>query len=449
MGKIIKTGDGLTGRVLRALGVFGSIEAITMLCAVVRTKLVALWIGTAGVGILSLFNVTMEMLKTVMHLNLRQSAVRQIASAPEGDRPRQLTATRRCAMLLGIISALVVAALSPLLSRLTFGSGDYTWGFAILSLTMLISAVASGRMAILQALDRLRDLAKATLWAALLSTAAAIVLFYLYRREAIVPVLLISAAVSLLMLLTRRIPRSEPIERRPINEAMRAMLRLGGWLTAAMGVTLIADYALRVYLNSTAGVATVGTFQAGYTIANSYIGVIFTAIAMEFFPRLSKTINRRMMTRTIVAHEIALVTRLMLPMVIIFMLADKLIINILYSNEFAAASAYLNVAVTATILRAASWCMAYVIIAKGDGRAYVVTETISAITLICCSIPLWHTWGYAGLGAAYLIQYIVYMIVTAATCRRRYGITLPGRVLRQVTLFTLISIAVLALKLML
>ncbi len=44
MGEMTRSGrsSALTRKVLAAMGVFGSVELLTMLCAVVRTKLVAL-----------------------------------------------------------------------------------------------------------------------------------------------------------------------------------------------------------------------------------------------------------------------------------------------------------------------------------------------------------------------------------------------------------------------
>lgn len=416
----------LTAGVLRALGIFGSIEVVTMLCAVVRTKLVAIWIGAAGVGVISLYNTTMEMLRAIMHLNLRQSSVRQIAAAPLAERPLQCSGARRAGLLIGIVSAIITAALSPLLSRLTFGSSDYTVGFLLLSLTMAAASVSSTRAAVLQALGRLKPLARATAAAAIASTAAAIILFYFWRADAIVPVLMIFPLFTLLFLsLAKAGPDSRVADpdRRRLKTAMVTMIRLGGWLTVAAGITLMADYALRVYIMNVAGIDSVGLFQAGYTIVNTYIGVIFTAIAVEFFPRLSSTINRPMMTRTVVAHEIAVVTWLLLPVVIVFMAADRLAVTILYSEDFTGIIPYMSVAVTATTLRGASWCLAYVIISKGDGRAYVVTEAVSAIVLLCSAIPLWRVFGFVGLGLAYVIQYIVYTLVTAWTCRR-YGMRL-------------------------
>lgn len=438
----------LTARVVKTLSIFGSLEVITMACAIVRTKLVAIWIGTAGVGIISLYNTTLEMLKTIMQLNLRQSAVREIAAADPSQRQLLCSATRRCGLYIGLISAIVVAALAPLLSRLTFDTTDYTWGFAVLSTTMFAAAVASAKSAILQALGLLRALARASLWAALLSTAAAVPLFYFFRFDAIVPVLLVFPFSTMLFTLVQRDGIDHSVRHVPaeLRHTMLGILKLGGWLTLAIGVTLVADYALRIYINARSGLGAVGTFQAGYTIINSYIGIFFTAISMEYFPRLSATIKRRRLTDVIVGHEITVVSWLLLPVVIIFITADRLILSILYSADFEAVLPYMNVAIVATLLRGSSWCMAYMIMAKGDGRAYVATEIASAAVMLGAAIPLYNALGFEGLGIAYLVQYVFYTAICGAVCRRRYGLRLGASVGRLIVAAPLIAAAALALK---
>lgn len=428
MGEAVK--HSLTSRVLKALGIFGGIEVVTMACSVVRTKLVALWIGAAGVGVISLYNATMEMLRGMMQLNLRQSAVRQIAAASDEAKPVEIIATRSVGLIIGILTSIITAAIAPLLSRITFDSTEYTWGFVALAATMFATAVSAGRSAILQGLGNLRALARATMWASLVSTAAAIVLFYLFGAAAIVPVLVLFPFCTLFFLILQPCPKAAcTIEKSVISQAARNIMKLGGWLTVAAGVTLVADYVLRVYLNFAGSIDTVGVFQAGYTIVNTYIGVAFTAISMEFYPRLSSTINRPYTTRILVAHEISLVTWIILPAVMVFLSADRLIVNILYSDAFTAIIPYMNIAVTATTLRGFSWCMAYVILAKGDGRAYVVTETLSCVVMLGAAIPLWHLWGYVGLGVAYLVEFAAYTIITGVACRVRYGLTMPRSVM--------------------
>ena len=438
----------ITARILKALSIFGSIEMLTILCAVIRTKLVALWIGAAGVGVISLYNSTLDMLRSMLLPDVRQSSVREIATAPADKRAAICLATRRLGILVGAVAAILVAALSPVLSRITFGSDEYTWGFAVLSLTIFMNAVADARRAIFQGLERLKTLAKVSVGAAVVATATAIPLFYFFRMQAIVPVLLVFSLTTVLFMLSPSIPK--PAVRPPKEEVrriMRSTLKLGTYLTAAVATTFIADYLLRVYLNTSESLSTVGLFQAGNTIVKTYIGVIFTAIAMEYYPRLSANIKRTSFSQTVVAHQVSIVTWILMPVIVIFICADRLVVRLLYTESFLAVLPYISIAIIGTILRGASWCMAFVILAKGDGKAYILTEAVSAVAILALSIPAWHLWGFAGLGAAYVAQYLIYTLITSAVCRRRYGISLPTSIIRLILLALAVTAATLVLKL--
>lgn len=86
MAQTVKSTSSATSKVLKALGVFGSVQVVTILCSVIRTKLVALWIGPAGVGLITLYNSTVDLISNTTQLNLRQSAVRDIST--EADKAR-------------------------------------------------------------------------------------------------------------------------------------------------------------------------------------------------------------------------------------------------------------------------------------------------------------------------------------------------------------------------
>lgn len=439
----------LTARVLKALSVFGSLEVVNMACAVVRTKLVALWIGAAGVGVISLFNSTMGMLQYVLLLNLRAGAVRDIAAADDAGRDAVCKATTRLGLIIGVVSSIIVAALSTLLSRVTFGTSDYTWTFAVLSLTMFTSAVADSRRAVLQGLARLRRLAVASLWGGVVSTVVAVPMFYWWRMDAIVPVLLVFSFVTAAFLIVQPTGLApSKYGRAELTAPMKSIIRFGGYITVAIGFTLLADYALRVYLNSSASIEAVGHLQAGYTVVNSYVGIIFTAIAMEFYPRLAAVASRRRRAEVIVAHEVTIVQWILLPVVIVFLSADQLIVRVLYSESFIIdAVEYMSPAIVGVMLRGSSWCMSYVMLANSDGRAYVVTEIASSLLMLGLSIALWQGYGFAGLGAAYLIQYIVYAAMTYGVYRVRYRMRMPAAVVRLIVAMPLIAGAALAMRL--
>lgn len=417
-----------TRRILKALSVFGGVQVLTIICSIVRTKLVSIWIGPLGVGLISIYNTTIDLLSALWQLNLRQSAVRDISCASEPETLSRIAAiVRRLSLILGAIGTIVTCIISPLLGRWTFSDASHTVPFMILSPMILLSAICSGENAIMQGLERFKKLAKSTLYSSLTATAAAIPLFYFFRQNGIVPVLLIFAISNCAYALIFRV-KEIPSIKISISEAFqkgRSMLALGFYITVSSVITLLASYIFIAWLNGRESTETVGIYQSGYTLINTYVGLLFTAIAMEYYPRLSATAHSPRRTSAIVAHEIKIALLVLIPVTVLFIMCKDLMISLLYSSKFEAAKPYVAIGIIGVSFRAASWCLAYVILARGDGKIYILSESISSVIYVIANILLFKHLQFIGLGIAYIIWFAAYLIVSYLIYRFRYGISLP------------------------
>ena len=185
------------------MGIFGSVQVIGIICSVVRTKLVAMWIGPVGMGLFGLFNAALEMINTATNLGMRNSAVPDISQALNSSRTevvaRIIAVVRRWSVWLGLAGALLTMALAPQLSRWTFETEAYMWHFVAMSAAVLFMALTNGEQAVLQGSEQLRRLAHAGLWGTLLGLVVSIPLFYWLRERSIVPSIIAYAAANALM----------------------------------------------------------------------------------------------------------------------------------------------------------------------------------------------------------------------------------------------------------
>ena len=128
----------LTNGVLKALTIFGGVQVISIICSVIRTKLIAIWIGAAGVGLFGIYNSAIELLNVIFNLGLRDSAVRDIAASKESSISKLIIIVRRWALILGIIGAIITVILSPLLSNITFNDNEHYWAFMAIAFIILL-----------------------------------------------------------------------------------------------------------------------------------------------------------------------------------------------------------------------------------------------------------------------------------------------------------------------
>ena len=415
---------------MKAMGLFGGVQMMRIICSIVRTKLVAIWIGPVGVGLFGLFNNALDMLNIGTNLGIRGSSVRDISQAMASDDrsliARIVVVVRRWSLWLGLGGALFTLILSPLLSQVTFGTQDHMWGFVALSVAVLLMAITGGEQAVLQGSQRLKRLARASVSGTLLGLLISIPLFYWLRERSVVPSIIAYASCNALMIWLLRNKEYPPaqVSRHETVTMGRDFVRLGIYMTIGNFVTILASYVFNAWLNQEAGTAAVGHYQAGYTLINKYTGLILTALGMEYYPRLAQMASDSDKMRNSVSQEVNIAMLVLAPVVALFVLLREPIVWLLYSADFSVIHAMVSWGMVGTIMRALSWSMAFVILARGDGRTYVITESISAVVGLGLNILFYRWWGITGLGLAFMAWYVVYTIIIAVVYFGRYRLSL-------------------------
>ena len=415
---------------MKAMGLFGGVQVMGILCSIIRTKLVALWIGPVGIGLFGLFNNALEMISTGTNLGIRSSSVRDIsqamASHDQGLVARMITVVRRWSLWLGLAGALLTLSLAPLLSQVTFGDHTHIWGFVILSIAVLLQALTNGEYAVLQGTARLKRLASVTLWGTIVGLAISIPLFYLMRERSILPSIIAYAAalVTFAWLFRNREYAPANISSRETFDMGKGFVKLGIYMTLGNFATILASYAFNAWLNINAGTETVGYYQAGYTLINKYTGLILTALGMEYYPRLAKVAESRMRLRAFVSQEINVAIAVMAPVVALFILLREVVVWLLYTPEFNVILSFISWGMIGTVLRTMSWCLAFTILAKGDGKTYLWTEVASAVINLLLNIVFYQWWGLTGLGIAFLVSYLLYTIIIAVVYFKGYRLSI-------------------------
>ncbi len=445
MGEVTGHGHRASAVILKTMGLFGSVQGLSIVCALLRAKLIALWIGPVGVGLLGLYNATIEMLSSATQLNLRTSAVRDISVHRDGDRSvRELIVSIvvRWSWVLGAVGALLMLAGAPLLSRITFGDTSHTVAFLWLSVVMLLTSLTGGREAVLQGYGRLKQLAGASVWGTVAGTAVSVPMYRIWGEASIMPSIIVFTVSNFIAIYiaSRRQVVVKPVTYREMTDKGREFLTLGAYMTVSAFATYLASYLFMIWLNNRGGETTVGYYQAGYTVVTRYVGLIFTAIAVEYFPRLSKVARSSRRMSVYMNHEAGVVLWVLMPCVTLMISLHSWIVMLLYSSEFAVIGPYIVWGAVGIVFRGVSWCMAYMLIARGAGKYYLLTELSSCVLYLVCNIGCYLAGGVGSLGFAYLIWYLGYAAIVAVVCRKVLGITLN----RQVTVlcFTVVSLSV-------
>lgn len=409
-----------------------------ILIGVVRVKFVAVLLGTAGVGIIGLLNSPIQLIISITSLGIAYSAVRDISEAHgSGDQTRVSTTIqtlRRWSWFTGLLGTVVTAGLAPLLSQWTFGNDKYTWAFVWLSITLLLQAINKGQTTILQGTRRLKDMAKAGVIGSALGLCSSVPLYYFFKVRGIVPALIITAVIALLLswYFSRRVVTKK------INLTFKetyntgiGMAKLGIYMTVAGFVSTLSSYILNAFISNRSGIENVGLYNAGWGVIGQYTSIIFTAMATDYFPRLSAINQDNEKVKELVRQQAEIALLIMTPLLILLLIAMPLFVRILYTPAFLPMVMFANLTLLGMQFKAISWAMGYVYLAKGKGQLFLTLEVISGVVILALNLIFYYFFELNGLGISFIFSYLFGMTLSYLVLRKKFGFELPAGFYRK------------------
>lgn len=406
---------------------FSGVQIYQILIRIIRSKFIALFIGPTGLGISSLLHSTTDTISAATNLGLSTSSVKTIAAAQrEGDEEiiaKNITALRRLIGITGITGMLICAALAPVWSKTSFGNLEYVWSFVFVSVIILFDQINKGELALLQGMQEKQKLAKANIIGQTLNISLTIPLYYFFGLKAIVVALILGSLISVIIssFFSHKIKvKKVHMSLKETFSIGREMIKLGFFLSLQFLMSTIVIWVIRNYVSNIGGIEEVGLYTAGTTIVTTYIGLVFSAITTDYFPRLAATKSNQEMNLAV--HTQAELTILLLtPLVLAFLIFCKPIILLLYSNKFLPIEHMMYWSVGAVLFQAMGWAASFTLLAKAKPSVFFMNELISTIWGLPIKLLCYKYWGLTGFGIAGLIVYILYLGQILIITRKLFG----------------------------
>ena len=400
-------------QIFKSTALIGGAQIINMGIGIVRTKALAVLLGPSGMGLAGLYMSATSLIGSVAGLGLNASGVRQIAEAAgtqdETRIARTIITVRRVALISGIVGMLAVLALAPLLSRTTFGDHNHVFGIGLMSLTLLFGGISAGQSALLQGLRRLRDLATSQIMGVLFGAVVSVALVWWLRQQGIVPYLVAISAFGILLSwwFARRVPvqRVTVTWRETLAES-RSLLGLGLAFTVSAFISSSTAYLTRVLVQRQLGMEAVGIYTATWTLSAYYVGFVLSAMGVDFMPRLTAAANDHATMNRLVNEQTEMGVLIAVPGVLATLTLAPWVMKVFYSGAFVQGADVVRWQILGVFLRVVSWPMGYMLIAKGKGLLFTLTELASGMVnvgLIFLCIKLWKL---EGVGIAFALLYV-------------------------------------------
>ena len=258
---------------LKTTSLFGGVQIFKIIISIISSKFVALLLGPTGMGISGLLSSTIGFIGAATNLGLSTSAVRDVSqSYVAGDKyrfSRTVSIFRRLVWGTGLLGLLVCLLLSSLWSNLTFGNYDYTWSFALLSITLLLSQISSGQGVVLQGSRNFKMMAKSGIIGSVIGLFTSIPLYYFWRYEGIVPAMLLSSITGLMLttFYARKV-KTDKIElsTKEVLREGKTMINLGLLISIQAFLNILCAYLVRIYIGRSGSIEDVGLYNSGFSV---------------------------------------------------------------------------------------------------------------------------------------------------------------------------------------
>ena len=435
--------------IFKSTFLFGFVQVFKILVGFVKNKVVAILLGPEGIGIMGIFISTSSMLQTGAGLGVSQSAVRDVSEA-NGSSNRAsfskiISVTKKISLFTGLLGLLLSIVLSPLLSKWTMGHSSYTISYIFLGLAVAFNIIAEGQLAILKGMRQLRSLAKATMYGAVVGLVTAIPLYYFFNKAGIVPALIITAFSALIFsnYFVSKIDYDKgKLSLKETYKTANPMIRMG---TALMFVTFLSSMAaviIAAYMRSKGGLEDVGYYNAGMAIINTYFGVIISALATDYYPRIAAVNNDDKKIEAELNRQSSVSLILTSPLIVLFLVFLPWFVTLLYSSEFSPTIGFMKYAIYGTLINICSNQIDMILVAKYKIKIFTFISVLYRVLQVILSLLLFNAYGLIGMGIAIAIMGFIHLLIMSFVVYQKFGIFYDKLFLKigaVVLLFTLIS----------
>jgi PST family polysaccharide transporter len=414
---------------LRSTSVIGGASFLNIAIGVLRTKVLAVLLGPAGVGLASLFTGLMGTASTFATMGLGPVGTRQIAEAYSKDNVRSIIVARRAlfwsTMFLAVAGGLVVWSLRSVLALHALGSASYTAAVGWLSIGVALTVAGASQAALIQGMRRIGDIARLNVYSSVISTALGIALLWRWGKAGLVAYVVIGPVASFILghIYVSRLPkaRTEAVTLPELAREWKILLRLGLAMVGAGLVQQLALLWIRIDVGRVLGEQSLGQYQAAWTISMQYVTFVLMAMATDYYPRLTGIIHDPDAAGKLVNEQTEIAALLSAPVFIAMMALAPWVIHLLYSASFTPAIAILRWQVLGDVLKVVSWPLGFLILAAGDGTTFFAAETASWLVITVLITGLVPIMGLQITGIAYLVNYVLCMPLMYWLARRRIG----------------------------
>lgn len=413
---ITKIKKSFSADLIKVSSLNGVATVIKMLTGLVSVKVVAAIIGPAGIALLGQLSNFSTITLGVSSGGINAGMTKYI-SEYSSSRNKYLLFLGTgfwITISFSILTSIILILGAGYFSRLILLDEKYKFVFYFFGTTIILYALNALLISVLNGFKEYKKYVVANILGSLVGLIFSVALSIKYGVSgALISVVTFQSIVFLLTLAI--IKKSYWFEWRIFSRKFSKLVavKLGHYSMMALVSAIVvptSQLIIRSYIKKTQSITNAGLWEGINRISAMYLLVITTSLGVYYLPRLAELRNKQELRQEIFSVY-KLVIPLLIAATIIIYLFRKLIIQILFTKEFAGMQGLFGFQLIGDIFKMAGWILGYLMIAKSMTRTYITMEFVSYSGQVLFSCGFVALYGTVGAVIGYAVGNLLYFVL--------------------------------------
>jgi PST family polysaccharide transporter len=406
-----------------AMTQLGGLQIVLVLTGLIRNKVAAVYLKTAGMGEWSQILIVVSTVYIIVQFGMTVGLSRNVAAA-KNDEDRQ----RELAVANTLTTAVAIAAILAVLALAFTSSNDWLLGILgipvkqKLALLLMVAVLApieglrNNYLSLLQGVLDIRGIATKRGVAVILATLASVPLVIVFGIAGACLQFAVASAL-LAILLGHRCHQLgyRPLEFRWSKSTVAGLASLGVASLLSGFTFSLTDVLIRSQLIHYAGLAETGLYQAAILLSSQVTAIVLGSIGVFSLASISRSTDP-----LVIRRQLQSMYKVILPISAISLgllgLLERPIFHLLFSSQFQSSSVFLPLLLVGNSVLAANWIAGAPLLGCGKVRAWLTLQIVGAVIRYWIAVAFLPKIGTQAIPLSYLVAQVFDLTACLVIC---------------------------------
>lgn len=424
----------------------GGASMLSVLANAARIKVVAVLVGTGGVGVIAYLINLVQLSSSITTLGIASGMVKltseKVSQGEQEEIERLKVTALSTTFWFSILVTLALIAGARNISIWLTGNAEYAFYVRLISLSIPCLTLNQSLTAVLNGYKAIREISLIMVWGALIGLLLVAPLVWKYRVTGVV-LHFVLQSVALLIIAALFFHRKLKGPGLPRFLTFRGFDRRLVKPLAAFGVAAfllnvfhnLAFLVVRKLIQHSYGATGVGLYQVPYGLTLQYLNIVLTALMTYSLPTMSSLRDdsslRIELNQTLKASMLAIV-----PIIGGLLVLKRVLVLLLYSRAFLPSVNLLEIQLIGDFFKVIAYVFGVAALARARLTAWLMFDLLWDAVFIGLSYTLLGRVGLVGVAIAFVGGYVSMSAGYALFAWRRMHLRLDSSILRLILLST-------------